>query len=70
MVGITRRARQIRQSMEELKVSCDLGDFADYQSIRRELSQREAEQARRRSAARQAEAAASLEQLRRGTEQM
>ena len=66
VLGLARQARQIRQSMEQLEVSCDLGDFAEYQAIRRELSQREAEQARRRSAARQAEAAASLEQLRRG----
>jgi ATP-dependent RNA helicase HelY len=66
VTGLARQARQIRQSMEQLKVSCDLADFAGYQAIRRELSQREAELARRRSAARQAEAAASLEQLRRG----
>jgi len=66
VLGLARQARQIRQSMEQLEVSCDLGDFAEYQAIRRELSRREGEQARRRSAARQAEAAASLEQLRRG----
>jgi ATP-dependent RNA helicase HelY len=66
VLGLARQARQMRQSMEQLEVSCDLGDFAGYQAIRRELSQREAEQARRRSAARQAEAAASLGQLRRG----
>jgi ATP-dependent RNA helicase HelY len=66
VLGLARQARQIRKSMEQLEVSCDLGDFAEYQAIRRELSRREAGQARRRSAARQAEAAASLEQLRRG----
>jgi len=66
VLGLARQARQIRQSMEQLQVSCDLGDFAEYQAMRRELSRREAEQARRRSAARQAEAAESLEQLRRG----
>jgi ATP-dependent RNA helicase HelY len=66
VVGLARQAREIRQSMEQLKVSCDQGDFAEYESIRRELSRREAEQARRRSASRRAEAAASLEQLRRG----
>jgi ATP-dependent RNA helicase HelY len=66
VLGVARQARRIRQSMEQLQVSCDLGDFAGYQSIRRELSQREGEQSRQRSAARQAEAAASLEQLRRG----
>jgi ATP-dependent RNA helicase HelY len=66
VVGIARQARRIRQSMEQIDFSCDRGDFAGYQSLRRELSQREGEQSRRRSAARQAEAAASLEQLRRG----
>jgi ATP-dependent RNA helicase HelY len=66
VVGLTRQARRIRQSMEQLEVSCDRGDFAGYLAIRRELSQRESEQARKRSAARQAEAVASLGQLRRG----
>jgi ATP-dependent RNA helicase HelY len=66
VVGIARQARQLRESMEQLDFSCDRGDFAGYQELRRELSQREGEQSRRRSAARQAEAAASLEQLRRG----
>ena len=66
VVGLARQARRIRQSMGELEVSCDQGDFAGYLAIRRELSQREGEQSRARSAARQAEAAASLGQLRRG----
>src|SRR5260370_21234061 len=52
--------------MEELDVRCPLGDFAGSLAIRRELSQREGDQARQRSAARRAEAMASLEQLRRG----
>ncbi len=66
VAGVARQARRIRQAMAELDVSCHLGDFAQYQSIRRELSDREGEQARQRSAARRAEAAASLEQLQRG----
>jgi ATP-dependent RNA helicase HelY len=66
VVGTARQARRIRQSMEELEVRCHLGDIAGYLAIRRELSQREGEQARQRSAARRAEAMASLEQLRRG----
>ncbi len=66
VVGLARQARRIRQSMAELDVSCDRGDFAGYVAIRRELSQREGDQARARSAARQAEAVASLGQLRRG----
>ena len=66
VLGLARQARRIRASMEELEVGCDQGDYAGYQAIRRELSQREGNQARQRSAARQAEAAASLRQLRRG----
>jgi ATP-dependent RNA helicase HelY len=66
VVGLARQARRIRQSMEEIKVSCDRGDFAGYLAIRRELSERERAQARSRSAARQAEAVASLGELRRG----
>jgi ATP-dependent RNA helicase HelY len=66
VVGLARQAHRIRQSMEELEVSCDRGDFASYVAIRRELSEREKDQARARSAARHAEAVASLGQLRRG----
>jgi len=66
VLGLSRQVRRIRKSMEQLESSCDQGDFAEYQSLRRELSQREGDQSRRRSAARQAEAVASLEQLRRG----
>jgi ATP-dependent RNA helicase HelY len=66
VVGIARQARRLRQSMDELTVSCHLGDFAGYLAIRRELSQRESEQARQRSAARRADALESLEHLRRG----
>src|SRR5580693_2497230 len=66
LVGLARKARQIRQSMEEIEVSCDRGNFTSYLAIRRQLSEREREQARARSAARQAEAVASVGQLRRG----
>jgi ATP-dependent RNA helicase HelY len=66
VVGIARQAQRTRRSMEQLEVRCDLGDFSGYLAIRRELSQRESEQARQRSATRRAEAMASLEQLRRG----
>jgi ATP-dependent RNA helicase HelY len=66
VVGIARQAQRIRQSMAQVDVRCDCGDVAGYQALRRELSQREGEQARARSAARQAEAVASVEQLRRG----
>ncbi len=66
VVATARQAQRIRESMEQLEVRCHLGDFAGYLALRRELSQREGEQARQRSAARRAEAMASLEQLRRG----
>ncbi len=66
VVGLARQARRIRRSMEELEASCDRGDVAGYLAIRRELSERERNQARERSAARQAEAVASLGRLRRG----
>jgi ATP-dependent RNA helicase HelY len=66
VVGIARQARRSRKSMDEAAVSCHLGDFAGYMAIRRELSQREGNQARRRSADLRAEAARSLQRLRRG----
>ncbi len=66
VVGIARQARKVRQAIAEAAASCDLGDFAEYAGLRRELSELEGDQARQRSAARRAQARASLEQLRRG----
>src|SRR6266700_3962347 len=66
VVGIARQARRSRKSMDEAAVSCHLGDFAGYMAIRRELSQREGDQSRQRSADRRAEAARSLQHLRGG----
>jgi ATP-dependent RNA helicase HelY len=66
VVGIVRQARRIRQELDELAVTCDRGDFAGYDELRRELSEREGEAARQRSASRRAEALRSLEALRRG----
>jgi ATP-dependent RNA helicase HelY len=66
VVGIARQARQRREELDELAVTCDRGDFTGYDEVRRELSDREGEAARQRSAARRAEALRSLEQLRRG----
>jgi ATP-dependent RNA helicase HelY len=65
-VGIARQARRARQALDDLTVTCDLGDFAEYEELRKELSGQEGEAARQRSAARRAEALRSLEQLRRG----
>jgi ATP-dependent RNA helicase HelY len=66
VAGLARQARQIRDSMEQLRVNCHLGDFSEYVAVMRELSQRERDQARQRSAAQRAAAEASVEQLRRG----
>ncbi|MGO9079358.1 MAG: DEAD/DEAH box helicase [Streptosporangiaceae bacterium] len=66
VVGIARQAASIRAEMGQLADVCDRGDFAEYARLRRELSEREGEASRRRTAARRAAAAESLEQLRRG----
>jgi ATP-dependent RNA helicase HelY len=66
VVGIARQARKARQAMAEAAASCDRGDFTEYASLRTELSELEGDQARKRSAARRAEAAESLGKLRRG----
>jgi ATP-dependent RNA helicase HelY len=66
VAGLARQARGLRQSMEDLRAACHLGDFSEYLSIMRELSQRERDQARQRTAAQRAAAQASVEQLRRG----
>jgi ATP-dependent RNA helicase HelY len=64
-------ARQIRRGREELdritaEMTCDRGDIAEYTRLRTELSERESQLARQRSAARRADTARSLETLRRG----
>ena len=66
VVGIARRASRIRDSMGELAASCDRGDFAEYAMMRTELSQREKELAKGRSAARRGAVLDSLAQLGRG----
>jgi len=66
VVDIARQARRGRQALAEEMVSCDCGDFAEYARLRKELSDLEGAAARRRSAARRAEALRSLQTLRRG----
>jgi len=68
VVGLARQVRRRRQEAEDMRarMACDRGDFASYAEIRRELSQREGDLARQRATARRAEAARSLEALRRG----
>jgi ATP-dependent RNA helicase HelY len=66
VAGIARQARRSRNSLAEAAVRCHLGDFAEYIAIRQELTKREGDQSRRRSADQRAEALRSLRQLRRG----
>ena len=47
-------------------MGCERGDLTGYAALRRQLSDREGDQARQRAAARRREALASLERLRRG----
>jgi ATP-dependent RNA helicase HelY len=66
VVGLARQAAGLREQIAALAVTCDRGDIEDYDLLRRELSQREREDSRQRSAARQAEAVTSVEKLRPG----
>jgi ATP-dependent RNA helicase HelY len=68
VVGLARQVRRNTDAMAELeaKMACDRGDFAAYADIRRQLSEREGDLARRRAVSRRAEAARSLEALKRG----
>jgi ATP-dependent RNA helicase HelY len=66
VVGIARRARRVRDAMAELAATCDRGDFAEYARMRAELSRREKELAKGRSAARRAAVLESLAHLGRG----
>jgi len=69
--GVVGLMRQVRRNEEALagyreSMQCHLGDFVEYAGLRRSLKDREAQLAREGSAARRAEAAASLEKLRPG----
>jgi ATP-dependent RNA helicase HelY len=66
VVGLARQAGRLRREAQEVPVTCDRGDVAGYDEIRRELSQLERDEARQRSAASRAEAISSLAALRRG----
>jgi ATP-dependent RNA helicase HelY len=68
VVGLS---RQIDRNNEGLagyaeQMDCHLGDFTEYMTLRRQISDREKSLARQNSASRRAEAAASLERLRKG----
>ena len=66
VVGLARQASRLRREAEEVPVTCDRGDVASYDEIRRELTGLERDQARQRPAAARAEAISSLAALRRG----
>ena len=66
VVGLARQAARLREQIRGLAVTCERGDIESYDEIRRELSELEHSEERRQSAARQAEALASIEKLRPG----
>ena len=68
VVGLTRQIRKNRAALAELasSMSCDRGDFTEYISMRRALSERENNLSKTRASARRAEAARSLTLLRPG----
>jgi ATP-dependent RNA helicase HelY len=66
VVGLARQGARLREQIAGLAVTCELGDIASYDEIRRELGELERDESRQRSAAQQAEAIASVEKLRPG----
>jgi ATP-dependent RNA helicase HelY len=66
VAGVARSAQRGRRELDELTVTCDRGDAAEYFRLRRELSELEGNAARQRAASQRAAAIASLGQLRRG----
>ncbi|MET0237757.1 MAG: DEAD/DEAH box helicase [Kibdelosporangium sp.] len=68
VVGVSRRIDRNREALEGYaeSMTCHLGDFTEYAELRRKLTDREKSLSRQNSSARRAEAAASLERLRKG----
>src|SRR5487761_1397717 len=68
VVGLARQIRRGRDELDRIaaEMTCDRGDITEYAGLRAELSELESQHARQRSAARRADAARSLEALRRG----
>ncbi|WP_309110679.1 DEAD/DEAH box helicase [Saccharothrix sp.] len=68
VVGLARRIERNREALSGYAeaMSCHLGDFTEYASLRRRVAEREKALARQNTSARRAEAAASLERLRKG----
>ncbi|MGC5616873.1 DEAD/DEAH box helicase [Georgenia sp. Z1491] len=67
-VGLARQVRKHERSVAELaeQMRCHLGDFAEYQELREQLSAAEGEESRSRAAARRRETEASFRTVRRG----
>jgi ATP-dependent RNA helicase HelY len=66
VVGLAQQAARLREQIAGLAVTCERGDVESYDQIRRELSALERDESQRRTAARRAQALASLEKLRPG----
>ncbi|NHC47326.1 DEAD/DEAH box helicase [Motilibacter aurantiacus] len=68
VVGLARQVQRNEAALEGYRaaMTCDLGDFGEYAALRRALSDREAELARRGAANRRAQAADALEKLKPG----
>ena len=68
VVGLVQSARRNEEALAGYAeaMACDRGDFAEYAAIRNQIRDLEREESRARSAARRAEAALSLQQLRPG----
>jgi ATP-dependent RNA helicase HelY len=66
VVGLARQAARLREQIAGLAVTCERGDIISYDQIRRELGELEREDSKQRSAARHADAMASLAKLRPG----
>lgn len=68
VVGLARRIDRNREALEGYAeaMTCHLGDFSEYASLRRRVADREKALARQNTSAKRAEAAQSLERLRKG----
>jgi ATP-dependent RNA helicase HelY len=68
VVGLARRIERNVEALDgyQKSMTCHLGDFAEYAELRAKLTDREKSLSRRNASARRAEAARSLESLRKG----
>lgn len=68
VVGLAKRVERNKEALAgyERSMTCHLGDFTEYAALRKQIADREKQLSRQNSAARRAEAARSLERLRKG----